>query len=208
MTSLKTAGLGLIGALAMTAASAPAQAADIGRDQSYKDPVPVIDYLPAIGWTGFYIGANVGAVWDDSNDVDIADDATLIAGGHLGYNWQGPRNLVIGVEGDLSYLDDVEYLATIRGRLGYAMGSTLLYATGGAAFIGFDEDQFGDDTDTGWVAGLGFEHKLRQNVSFGLEGLYYGFEGEDEVGDDADANFWAARARLTYHFGGRGEALK
>jgi outer membrane immunogenic protein len=197
MTSLKSSSLGLLSALALLAAAPAANAADIyNGDGGLKDAGPV-DYAPPITWTGFYIGANLGAVWDDSDDIEIFDDAALIAGAHLGYNWQGPRNFIIGLEGDVGFLDDVEYLATIRGRLGYAFGPTLVYGTGGAAFIGFDDDFFDEDSETGWVAGLGIEHKLRENVSFGVEGLYYDFEDDFD-----DASFWAARARLTYHFGG------
>ena len=197
MKPLKTLALGLTSALAMAAAAGVASAADLGRG-GYKEPTPVVDYAPPITWTGFYIGANVGAAFDDSEDVEILDDAVLIAGGHLGFNWQGPSNIVLGVEADANYLEDIDYLATVRGRLGYAFGPTLLYATGGAAFIGLDEDLSDDETDTGYVVGGGLERKLGDNVSFGVEGLYYSFEGED--GDD-DANFWAARARLTYHLG-------
>jgi outer membrane immunogenic protein len=192
--------LGAASALALAAVAAPANAADLGG--SYKDPAPV-DYRPPIFWSGFYIGANVGATFDDS-DVDVLDDeAVLAAGGHIGYNWQSPGGLVLGVEGDVNYLDvdGIDYLATVRGRLGYAFGPTLVYGTGGAAFIGLDDEVFADDSDTGYVAGLGIERKWSQNVSFGLEGLYYSFEGEDS-GDD-DANFWTARARLTYHLGNR-----
>lgn len=198
MTSLTHISLGLVSALALGAAL-PAHAADIYRDGgSIKDTGPV-DYAPSITWTGFYIGGHVGAAFSDNEDVEIVDDAAFLAGAHLGYNWQGPRNLVIGIEGDVSFLDDIDYLASIRGRVGYSFGPTLAYVTGGAAFMGFDEDLGGDDSDTGWVAGLGLEHKLRENVSIGAEALYYGFENDD-FGDDN--NFWAARARLTYHFGG------
>jgi outer membrane immunogenic protein len=204
MTSLKSSSLGLVSALALLAVAPAANAADIyNGDGGLKDSGPV-DYAPPITWTGFYIGANLGAVWDDSDDIEIVDDSSLIGGGHLGYNWQGPRNITIGIEGDVDFLEDVDYLATIRGRLGYAVGPTLAYVTGGAAFIGLDEDLFGDDSDTGWVAGLGMEHKLRENISFGVEGLYYGFEDEF----DDDASFWAARARLTYHFGGLDGGLR
>ncbi|WP_088347037.1 MULTISPECIES: outer membrane beta-barrel protein [Rhodomicrobium] len=202
MTSLKSVGFGVLGALALTAIAGSAQAADIGRERSYKDAGPV-DYSPPIGWTGFYIGLNAGVGFDDTDDVEIVDD-NFVGGGHVGYNWQGPTNVVYGIEGDVTFADNIDYLATIRGRLGYAFGPTLAYATGGAAFIGFDENNFGDDSDTGWVAGLGLEHKLRDNVSVGVEGLYYGFEGED---NDEDANFFVARARLTYHLGG-GYGLK
>jgi outer membrane immunogenic protein len=198
MKSFKFLGLGLVSALALSAAAPMANAADIYQG-SQKDTPPAgpINYAPPITWAGFYIGANLGAAWDDS-DIEIVDDATLIGGGHLGYNWQGARNLVVGVEGDVDFLDNVDYLASIRGRLGWAFGPTLAYATGGAAFIGFDDGVSNDDSDTGWVAGLGVEHKLRDRVSVGVEGLYYAFE--DDFNNDA--NFWAARARLTYHLGG------
>ncbi len=207
MMCLKSLSLGLLSALALTAAMPAAQAADVYNRGSMKDAGPV-DYAPPITWTGFYIGANLGGAWDDSDDVEILDDSTLIGGGHLGYNWQKSNNVVIGIEGDVSFSDGIDYLATIRGRLGYAFGPTLVYATGGAAFIGFDENLFGDDSDTGWVAGLGLERKIRENVSFGVEGLYYGFEGDEDFGGDDDANFFVARARLTYHFGGGRDVLK
>ena len=139
------------------------------------------------------------------------DETTWLAGLHVGYNWQKPSGFVWGLEGDVSFADDIDYLASIRGRLGYAAGATLFYATGGWAFLGV-EDYFGDDeTLNGWVAGLGIEHKLRQNVSLGLEGLYYNFDEENNYGySDDEADFWTVRARLTYHFGGGAydEALK
>jgi outer membrane immunogenic protein len=197
-----------------------ANAADVyARGGSLKDGPA--DYYPAITWSGFYAGINLGAAFSDddddrrdrdpekkvSNDGDDDDDTMFIGGFHIGYNWQKPSNFVLGLEGDVDFGDDIDYLASIRGRLGYAMGPTLLYATGGVAFLGLDEDSGGDDSLTGWVAGLGVEHKLRENVSLGLEGLYYDFDEDDLAG--ADADFWAVRARLTYHFGDRGgDALK
>jgi len=199
MNTLKTTSLTLVSALALLAAAPAAYAADIYQDEGSLKDVGPVDYAPPITWTGFYLGANIGAAWDDSDEIEIVDDAALIGGAHLGYNWQSPRNWVVGIEGDIEFMDDVDYLASIRGRLGYAFGNTLLYATGGAAFIDYDSVD-----DTGWVAGLGVERKLRENVSFGVEGLYYGFE--DDLGDDS--NLWAARARLTYHFGGTRDLLK
>jgi outer membrane immunogenic protein len=197
-------GYGIIGALALMAAAPVANAADVyKRDGGLKDG-PVADYGPPIGWSGFYVGINAGAAFDDSNVSE--DDTVGLLGGHIGYNWQGGSPWVVGIEGDVSYLDDdaIDYLATIRGRLGYAFGPTLLYGTAGAAFLGVSED-FGGDDLTGFVAGGGFERKLRENVSFGVEALYYSFDDNDN-GDEAD--FWTARARLTYHFGRRDGGLK
>lgn len=226
--SLKILQTALLGASLLIAVASTASAADINKGGSLKD-TPVA-YMPAITWTGFYFGANLGVAFAD-NDASIeygdsegpietinfeGDDNTWLAGLHVGYNWQKPGGWVFGIEGDVSFADDIDYLATIRGRLGYAMDSTLFYVTGGGAFIGFD-DGFGDSqSETGWVVGLGLEHKLRPNVSIGLESLYYNFgDGEDFTIEDGegeyarfrsdDADFWTIRARLTYHFGDRHE---
>lgn len=132
------------------------------------------------------------------SDGDDLDETSWLGGLHLGYNWQRASGVVLGLEGDVSFADDIDYLASFRGRLGYAVGNTLFYGTGGIAFIGL-EDGFGDDdSSTGWVAGLGLEHKLRSNLSVGLEGLYYAFDDIDGF-DDGELEFWTVRARLTYH---------
>jgi outer membrane immunogenic protein len=201
MNSFKTALLGatfLVGAFAASGANA----ADVYGRGSIKDTGPV-DYMPAITWTGFYFGANLGAAVFDGADGD--DDTEFLGGLHAGFNWQKPGGFVLGVEGDVDFIDDIDYLASLRGRLGLARGATLFYATAGVAFLGLDDEFADDDTLTGWTAGLGVEHKIRDNVSLGLEGLYYNFEEET---DNDDADFWSIRARLTYHLGGSHEALK
>jgi outer membrane immunogenic protein len=198
--TLKSLSFGLLGAAALMTAATAANAADVyDKGGSLKDGPA--DYIAPVAWTGFYVGANVGAAFDNSDDSDD-EDTFFAAGGHLGFNWQGPSNVVLGLEGDLGFLnaDDVDYLATIRGRLGYAAGPALLYATGGVAFIGLDEENF-----TGYVVGGGLDYKIKENWTAGVEGLYYDFT---EDGDDDDATFFTARARLTYHFGHRYDALK
>ena len=53
---------------------------------------------------------------------------------HGGYNWQ-VQQIVLGVEGDVSFSNNANYLASIRGRLGFApWDQWLLYGTAGAAF--------------------------------------------------------------------------
>ena len=216
----------LVGASVFSAANA----ADVyARGGSLKDTGPV-DYRPAISWTGFYLGANIGSTFDHKNDVSFDSavsearaggtydiDDTWLAGVHLGYNWQTSRNIVLGIEGDVSGAfddnDDFDWLGSIRGRVGYAFGNALLYGTAGVAFASTD-----DDTVTGWVVGGGLDYKLRQNISVGLEGLYYRFDDVDFAGTvpvdfgpgSFDDHFWTVRARLTYHFGGDhyGEPLK
>lgn len=208
-------------------AATAANAADIYEGGgSLKDaPAP---YVAPATWAGFYFGANVGFGFDDEgkcyvdydfngqddgdngstkvdycDDYDDDDDTFFLGGLHAGYNWQKHGPWVFGVEGDVSFGDDIDYLASIRGRVGYAMDSVLIYATGGAAFIGL-EDGFGDShSDTGWVVGGGAEFKVTQNMSFGLEGLYYDFgDNGDDYGYykvDEEADFWTVRARVSYH---------
>ncbi len=134
--------------------------------------------------------------WDkrvkfDHND----DDTTLVGGVHVGHNWQSGGR-VFGLEGDVSFADGLDYLASLRARLGYARGSLLVYLTGGVAFAGFDAQDVAitmegmnqekgkngsftlsdnDDRRIGFVVGAGAEYKLRPNMSIGVEGLYYDF---------------------------------
>ncbi|HEU0217379.1 MAG TPA: hypothetical protein VFQ90_12015, partial [Stellaceae bacterium] len=84
-------------------------------------------------------------------------DATVTGGGQIGYNYQFPNNIVIGAEGDLRgggpssttrvgttglanfvpgdrFNASSDFNASIRGKVGYAWGPALIYATGGVAF--------------------------------------------------------------------------
>lgn len=123
----------------------------------------------------------------DHND----DDTSLVGGVHVGHNWQSGAR-VFGLEGDVSFADGLDYLASMRARLGYARGNLLLYLTGGVAFAGFDAQDVtitkkwgdhtkkytlhgDDDRRIGYVVGAGAEYKLRPNMSIGVEALYYDF---------------------------------
>jgi outer membrane immunogenic protein len=213
---MKNLKLALLGTVFAFGAATAANAADIyeGGGSLKDDPI----YMPPMTWAGFYVGGHLGGGFEDDfcyfekkqNDVilrvaaprpdykkECEDGDTIFLGGvHAGYNWQKHGPWIFGVEADVSFGDDIDYLASIRARLGVAYDALLIYATGGAAFIGF-EDGFGDsDNDTGWVTGLGADYKVAPNMSVGLEGLYYMFD-EDDFGNDED--FWVVRARLSYH---------
>lgn len=226
MTKTTLTAVALLGALGM----APANAADVYERGSLKDaPAPYAE--PYQNWSGWYFGGNAGGVNDegtdfrfaqgfqgDVDDFDDDDDFEFVGGVHAGYNWQWAQK-VFGIEGDINFADGLDYLASIRGRLGFAItDNVLLYGTGGVAFLGLD-DEFGfedDDNKVGFVAGGGLEFKVSQNVSIGAEGLYYNFEDSefdvlDTVGvaGESDVDFWTVRGRVTYHLGGGvSEALK
>lgn len=186
---------------ALLSMGAVASAADLGRG-SYKDE-PIL--APVATWAGFYIGGNAGAAFfdeDDNGGGDDSDDTIFIGGVHVGYNRQA-GNIVYGIEADVNFADDIDYLASVRARLGFTYESALIYATAGYAF--------GEDDVTevdGFVGGVGFEKKLRENVSVGLEGLYYALEADENVIGDDEVDFFTVRARLTFHMNRHEEALK
>lgn len=122
-------------------------------------------------------------------------------GGHIGYNFQ-KNNLVFGIEGSISGTSingdgpaglglivserEVDWLASVTGRLGYAMGQSLVYAKGGVAWgkvsstvrLGGIAVLEGDETHVGWTAGVGFEHAINNNLSFRIEYAHYDLGSE------------------------------
>ncbi len=72
----------------------------------------------------------------------------------------------------------------------------------------------GGEDKIGFVVGGGFEVKLSERTSLGLEGLYYGFDGNGasststsyEAGDDLSSA--VVRGRLTFHLDGERDSLK
>lgn len=210
---MKALKIALLGATVLISGSFAANAADVYGRASMKDAP---EYIPSISWTGFYLGVHGGGAFSDGAELswnggydEVEIDNSYLLGGHLGYNMQTSGNLVLGLEGDISHsnADFTSFVGTLRGRVGVAMNSTLLYATGGVAYADWDDAPL--DSSVGWVVGAGLEHKLTNNLSVGAESLYYSFEDDyDDRGTvDVERDFVAVRARLTYHFGGR-DALK
>ncbi|HVZ06101.1 outer membrane protein [Hyphomicrobium sp.] len=216
----------LLGSVAtLAAASGSAMAADLGPYQPYNPPPPepAPIYQPAI-WDGAYIGANGGYGW--SNGGPTEPDGGF-GGGQIGYNWQRDR-IVFGLEGDIQGGDisgtaftfdgdtarsNMDWFSTVRGRLGFASGPWLIYATGGVAFADIDNrvnlvgaPSFHDDsTQTGYAVGGGVEWAFAPKWSLKAEYLYLGF-GDDNLhnadGDTFKVNndVQTVRVGLNYHF--------
>src|SRR5262245_3224141 len=113
----------------------------------YYQPGPA--YNPIYNWTGFYLGINGGGGWGRSqwDALDTFDLSGGVIGGTVGYNWQFGQ-AVIGAEGDIDWsgikgtstvlcLGGCEtrnkWLATARGRVGFAFDRFPPYFTGGLA---------------------------------------------------------------------------
>jgi outer membrane immunogenic protein len=166
-------------------------AADMGRP-IYKEPPP--EYIvPIFNWTGFYVGLNGGYGWASSQwsgpaNFEVSPNGWMV-GGTAGYNLQA-GSVVFGVEGDIDYMDlngtadsavctgcltKDTWLATLRGRVGYAFDRWLPYITGGGAWgnvylstpVGSVEN-----TKGGWTAGAGIEYAFAEQWSAKLEYLY------------------------------------
>ena len=168
-------------------------AADLPRAMpAYKAPVLV----PGYNWTGFYAGINGGYGWGHSSwdtfGTTIHPSGGLV-GGTLGYNWQAPGSAwVFGIEGDADWTDIKKgftnaacptgcqtknnWLATVRGRVGYAWDRVMPYLTGGLAVgdIHANQGSFAgaSDTNAGWTAGAGVEAAIAANWTAKLEYLY------------------------------------
>jgi outer membrane immunogenic protein len=103
----------------------------------------------------------------------------------------------------------MEWFGTARGRVGYAIGSTLFYATGGFAYGGIKTrisgDVIGSPFDstfshekTGYAAGAGIESPL---TFLGLFGPQWTISGEYlfvDLGRITDSVSTAAGSNLTY----------
>src|SRR5262249_30367957 len=79
---------------------------------------------------------------------------------------------------------DVRWLASIRGRFGYAADRWLLYVTGGGAWGQIEHTVgpifgttygpvSGNDTRSGWVIGGGLEYAFTNNWTGRIEYLFY-----------------------------------
>jgi outer membrane immunogenic protein len=105
------------------------------------------------------------------------------------------------------------FLGSIRGRIGYADGAALFYATAGLAYgtakieasartAGFSAAGSSSDTKAGYVVGLGAEYAFSSNMSLRLEGLHYGFQDvfKDSLGGGGKFDANVIRAGLSFKF--------
>ncbi len=207
----------------------------------------------SIGTSG-QLPINAATVADGARpgSVGIKPDG-FIGGAQIGYNWQ-TGGLVYGLEADIQYTDfketvnavtvgtafpgtrnnvftqELEYLGTVRARIGAAWDRTLVYATGGLAYGGVNHSanfsgplpagvsQFtgsSNKVEVGYTIGAGIEHAFAPNWSVKAEYLYYDLgdtsvavnlvPGSGGVGSGYNSSFentgHIVRAGLNYRFG-------
>lgn len=151
---------GLMVGLLLMAMMMQAVGADLSKRKA-PPPERDIPYGSVYNWSGLYYGGTVGS----------ADGGAALSG-HVGYNWMMPSRFVFGVEGDLGYLGEGDSHAssglfgTLRGRVGYAFGRFMPYATAGVAFVDGDHN-----SGSGTAMGIGAEYAFTPGISGRLEYL-------------------------------------
>lgn len=204
---------------------------------------PLTADAQSVKWGGAYIGAHLGGGWGGLDDgAGTIKTNGMLGGAHAGYNFQN-GNIVYGLEGDFSWANgegsqsssgggcvivqrvcvpfatttdvkaQLDWLASVRGRLGVTLGNALVYGTGGIAWahselkvvssgVGAGSWSSGG-THTGWVAGGGVEMKLMPNLSARIEALHYSLGDVDfhvaGTGVPLDLDVTTVRAGLTFH---------
>lgn len=167
-----------------------------------------------VNWTGAYAGLHAGGAWGSTTVRDNAKDGVppgpfsydtsgAFGGGTAGYNYQY-EGFVVGVEGDLGYLDlagsgiigsskadhhqdittDGGLYGDITGRVGFTFQRALIYGKGGFAFYDGEAAQattadgfatHSTGTFTGFVVGGGVEYELSEKISVKAEFLHMDF---------------------------------
>ena len=170
-------------------------------------------------WEGVYVGIFAGAA---SATFSEQDDATVLAGdGEVGVtggligvaagaNFYLSDDIVGGVVGDLAWANlsgngdytpyaseaNVNWLGSLRGKLGYDGGAIMPYLTAGLAFANADitnydpgEAAFSDsNTHIGWTVGAGVEIAATEDLSIDVLYRYSDYGAKEyEVYGTTDA---------------------
>lgn len=217
--------------LAAGITAGPALSADLGRPRGYTPPAstkdgPGVAYerrAPTI-WEGLYYGVSVGYGWgqsehnydrNDNHGLATQDLEGATASVTFGYNKMLSRSVLVGIEGDIGFMDlnaDDKVIfdghvwktqfgpfwGTLRARAGFVWNGILLFGTGGLAFMMVDEVGYGDaagqtaenrDVRTGWVVGGGLEFALAPGVTTKVEYLHMDFGRYDGLSENQE-NFY------------------
>lgn len=222
-----------------------AHAADIIEPAAYDWTGPYIGIQGGYAWGENDASAEQTGLVPALADEDVilnGDDGSIaidgwVGGLHAGYLWQHD-SLVFGIEGDGEFADidgdtdvieggdpepgsleqEIDWLASLRLRAGFAFDRALFYATGGLAVGGVELaiiDEEGDeftresDTEWGWTIGGGLAYAFTDDLSARLEYRYTDLgdikaeasDGEEEISAEADTAFHAVRIGLSWHFG-------
>jgi outer membrane immunogenic protein len=239
-----------LAAFAILAPTGFAQAADLPGSKSVYVPAPTaftswtgfyIGGNVGGGWASANTDFSTGGAGFASATNNLSG---VLGGAQLGYNWQaGPA--VFGVETDFqftgmkgtlqaptcpastcgvttnaSYSQKLPWFGTVRGRLGYAQDSWLVYGTGGYAYARLETDASATagatsvnlsqtETRSGWAVGGGIELAFARNWTARMEYLYIDLGRKDAtlaipgvatIGEDSRVTQNLVRLGANYRF--------
>ncbi|MBR9764937.1 MAG: outer membrane beta-barrel protein [Rhodobacteraceae bacterium] len=144
----------------------------------------------ADSWTGSYVGASLGVA--TSADTDMLQSLNAGITSRRGA-------MVLGAEAEIARSRIVtdagrlDRLVRIKSRVGVVNSGVQYYAVGGLAQA---QGDFGGTV--GYLAGVGLETHIRDNVTIGAELLHHGFRDVDGAGRDVEVN--TLTGRVNYRF--------
>jgi outer membrane immunogenic protein len=131
--------------------------------------------------SGFAGGGQIGYNWQNGNFVwGLEADISVLSGKGTSTTSLASGNDVVTTH------NRIQWVGTLRGRVGMEVSPrTMVYGTGGLAYgavehnhtesefvIGNTANWVSTKTKTGYAAGGGIEHAIRNDVTVRLEGLY------------------------------------
>lgn len=179
-------------------------------------------------------------IGNNNGDTDYLHNAGFTGGFQEGFNWQLAQSWVVGIEGDVGVLNTSEhhnnindnsydftaksgFFSTLRGRVGYAWDRSLLYVTGGGAWVRVTDTwtesavapaNQRSATRSGWTVGGGLEAALAGNWTTKFEYLYADVGTNRVIDADGDGSYLNFRHEfhvfkfgLNYKFVDLGNAL-
>ena len=194
----------------------PAGAADLARPAPVYAVPPGV--AAVFTWTGCYVGGNVGGVWANTGwtDTALGDFGSSTASGALGGAQAGCNYQVgawvFGIQGDYNWTNingngangisaaaalgltdhaQLKSLASVTGRVGFALDRFLGYVRGGGAWV---QGDFGFQvaaspaaptvsvSQSGWTVGVGGEYAFLNWLTGFVEYDFYRFNNNNSTG--------------------------
>jgi outer membrane immunogenic protein len=175
-------------------------------------------YIGANAGGSWFSQSNPSLTWSLGGTVtgQSVSDSGFAAGGQAGANFQSGQ-FVFGIEGDADYLSNqgsvsagadftgpgaanthtytLDFLSTVRGRIGFAWDRALIYGTGGLAMADYQiqrtqtvaglapagTSQTVSDFRIGWAAGAGVEYAFTDMITGRVEYLVAGLESSNST---------------------------
>ena len=195
-------------------------------------------------YAGAHVGLMFGSPYATLSDpIGISSQSAsnpygaLFGGVQAGWEYVFPSRLMLGIEADISFpnyeeaskvlsyratptgyaSEEYEWLASLRGRVGYDIGAWTPYLTGGIAWMSTrysridlttgNEDANPANVRVGWTAGAGLDWRLNSRWSARAEYLYTNFNLSGFAFASAPARYdtqydlHRVRFGLNYRFG-------